>query len=63
MTNYNKLATKWGRSYSGVMGYRCNPDCHLLSCSLRGSIVRVEEGFGIEDGADLAMIMHWSGSD
>ena len=58
----SKLAIKWGRSYGEVMGWVQSrlPFAMLQTTNqcVHGSRVRWRSGFGMEDGAGLAMIMH-----
>ena len=58
----DKLATKWGKSYSEVMGWmQSRMSFAVLRATnhcVRGSRIKWRSGFGMEDGAGLAMAMH-----
>ena len=62
----SKLSTKWGRSCGEVMGWVQSrlsfAILWVMNRCVRGSRVRWRSGFGMEDGAGLAMITHWSGT-
>ena len=58
----DKLAMKWGKSYSEMMGWmRSRMLFTVLRATnhcVRGSRIKWRSGFGMEDGAGLAMVMH-----
>ena len=58
----DKLSIKWHKSYSEVMGWvHARLSFAILRATnrcIRGSRVKWRSGFGIDDGAGLAMMMH-----
>ena len=58
----NKLSNKWSKPYSEVMGWLQTCLCLAILCAtnrcVRGSCVKWRSGFGMEDGAGLAVVMH-----